>query len=56
MGDAAFFRLLRAWPAAHRHGNASTQDFTAFCAQFTAKDLTPLFTTWLYGRAKPGHL
>jgi aminopeptidase N len=56
MGDAAFFRLLRAWPAAHRHGNASTQDFTAFCTQFTAKDLTALFTTWLYGRAKPGHL
>jgi aminopeptidase N len=56
LGDSAFFRLLRAWPAAHPYGNASTQDFTAFCARFTAEDLTPLFATWLYGHAKPAHL
>jgi aminopeptidase N len=56
LGDGTFFRLLRAWPAQHRYGNASTADFTAFCARFTGRDLTPLFRTWLYGSAKPAHL
>ncbi|MEC3998347.1 M1 family metallopeptidase [Actinacidiphila sp. DG2A-62] len=56
LGDKAFFRMLRAWPAAHPYGNASTQEFTAFCADFTGKNLTPLFATWLYGRARPAHL
>ncbi|MFI1098009.1 M1 family metallopeptidase [Streptomyces sp. NPDC020917] len=56
LGDAEFLRLLRAWPAEHRYGNASTADFTAFCAKFTGRDLTPVFRTWLYGAAKPAHL
>jgi aminopeptidase N len=56
LGDTAFSALLRAWPAAHRQGNASTADFTAFCRRYTKRDLTPLFDTWLYGRAKPSQL
>ncbi|WP_245791417.1 M1 family metallopeptidase [Actinacidiphila rubida] len=56
LGDAEFLRLLRAWPAQHAYGNASTADFTAFCAHFTGRDLTPLFHTWLYDAAKPAHL
>lgn len=56
LGDSAFFRLLKDWPAAHRHGNASTADFTAFCARYTSRDLSPLFATWLYGYAKPPRL
>ncbi|SEG77607.1 Peptidase family M1 [Actinacidiphila yanglinensis] len=56
LGPSAFGRLLKEWPAAHRHGNASTAQFTAFCARFTSKDVTPLFRTWLYGAAKPSHL
>ncbi|WP_329362601.1 M1 family metallopeptidase [Streptomyces sp. NBC_00669] len=56
LGASAFDRLLKAWPAAHRHGNASTADFTAFCARFTSRDLRPLFATWLYGAERPAHL
>lgn len=56
MGEAAFAKLLRGWPAAHSHGNASTADFTAYCAGLTTRDLTPLFATWLYGSAKPARL
>lgn len=56
LGEAAFATLLRGWPAAHPGGNASTADFTAFCRTLTTKDLTPLFDTWLYGKAKPAGL
>ncbi len=56
LGDTAFATLLRGWPAAHLHGNASTADFTAYCAGLTTRDLTPLFATWLYGTAKPARL
>ncbi|MDX6355941.1 MAG: hypothetical protein QOF98_2844 [Streptomyces sp.] len=56
LGASAFATLLRTWPAAHAGGNASTADFTAFCGRLTTKDLTPLFDTWLYGKAKPGGL
>ncbi|BBB01631.1 putative metallopeptidase [Actinacidiphila reveromycinica] len=56
LGAAVFGRLLKQWAAAHRHGNASTADFTAFCARLTSRDLRPLFATWLYGAARPAHL
>jgi aminopeptidase N len=56
LGDPAFLRLLKDWPAAHRHGNASTADFTAFCARYTSRDLKPLFDTWLYGVGRPAQL
>ncbi|WP_329139600.1 M1 family metallopeptidase [Streptomyces sp. NBC_01476] len=56
LGATAFATLLRTWPAAHRYGNVSTADFTAFCGRLTTKDLTPLFATWLYGRTKPARL
>ncbi|MFC4031409.1 M1 family metallopeptidase [Streptomyces polygonati] len=56
LGDKAFAALLRDWPAAHPHGNASTAEFAAFCGRLTGKDLSPLFSTWLYGGAKPARL
>ena len=56
LGDTAFTTLLRTWPAARRHANASTADFTAFCRHLTSHDLTPLFATWLYGTSRPAHL
>jgi aminopeptidase N len=56
MGEEAFFALLRTWPAAYAGRNAGTADFTAFAQRMTPHDLTPLFRTWLYGRAKPAHL
>lgn len=53
VGDDAFFALVRGWARAHRHGNASTADFTAFAQQRTDRDLTALWDAWLYGSEKP---
>ncbi|WP_262387027.1 M1 family metallopeptidase [Streptomyces sp. TRM49041] len=53
VGDDAFFALLKGWAAEHRHGNASTEDFTAYVEEETGEDLTELWDTWLYGEGKP---
>ncbi|AXE79276.1 M1 family metallopeptidase [Streptomyces atratus] len=51
--DKRFFALVRGWTRAHRHGNASTADFTAYVEKATGQDLTALWNTWLYGRSRP---
>lgn len=51
--DKRFFALVRGWTKAHRHGNASTADFTAYVEKTTGLDLTDLWNTWLYGRSRP---
>lgn len=51
--DKRFFALVRGWTKAHRHGNASTADFTAYAKKTTGMDLTDLWNTWLYGRSRP---
>ncbi|MFF7194750.1 M1 family metallopeptidase [Streptomyces sp. NPDC008079] len=56
LGPTAFATLLRTWPAARRHGNATTADFTAFCQRLTPHDLTPLFTAWLHTTHHPSSL
>ncbi|WP_437097655.1 M1 family metallopeptidase [Streptomyces flavidovirens] len=53
VGDDAFYDIVRGWTAAHRHGNASTDDFTAYVEKKSGKDLTNLWNTWLYGENKP---
>ncbi|MER5933829.1 M1 family metallopeptidase [Streptomyces sp. NPDC002054] len=53
VGDKAFFDLLRGWAAEHRHGNASTADFTAYAEQKTGHDLDKVWKTWLYGEDRP---
>ncbi|MGV9354337.1 M1 family metallopeptidase [Streptomyces misionensis] len=56
VGDKAFFAFLRAWPAAHRHGNASTADFTAYVQKrFPGVDFGEIWRDWLYGEGKPAH-
>lgn len=56
VGDATFFRILRDWPQKHRHGNASTADFTSYAEQESGKNLAGVWKTWLYGYGgtKPG--
>ncbi|MEU3883855.1 M1 family metallopeptidase [Streptomyces californicus] len=51
--DEAFFALVRAWTQEHRHGNASTEDFTAYVEEETGEDLTGLWDAWLYGGSRP---
>ncbi|MFF0017685.1 M1 family metallopeptidase [Streptomyces sp. NPDC005374] len=54
VGDKAFAALVRGWAAAHRHGNADTDDFTTYVEhQAPDKDFTPIWDDWLYGDGKP---
>ncbi|WP_428986112.1 M1 family aminopeptidase [Streptomyces pyxinae] len=53
VGDEAFFRLLKGWPADHRGGNASTEDFTRYAERTTGKDLSAVWEVWLYGDERP---
>ncbi|MFD5618530.1 M1 family metallopeptidase [Streptomyces yangpuensis] len=53
VGDEKFFALLRGWAADHRHGNASTADFTAYAQERTGHDLKKVWDVWLYGKARP---
>jgi len=53
VGDETFFALLRAWAAAHRHGNADTADFIALAERMSGERLGDLFDAWLYTARKP---
>lgn len=53
VGDPVFFRILKGWPTDHRHGNATTEDFTRYAEQRAGRDLTDLWDTWLYGGGRP---
>ncbi|MFD3718845.1 M1 family metallopeptidase [Streptomyces sp. NPDC058674] len=54
VGDGAFFDMVRGWAAEHRHGNASTADFTAYAQERTGRDLKTVWDVWLYGKDRPG--
>jgi aminopeptidase N len=41
VGDDTLFTILRAWPAEHRHANASSEDFVALCSRVAGRDLGP---------------
>ncbi|MFH8438828.1 M1 family metallopeptidase [Streptomyces sp. NPDC018007] len=51
--DEAFFALVRGWTEQYRHGNASTDDFTAYVEQRTGRDLAGLWDAWLRGGSRP---
>jgi aminopeptidase N len=53
IGAPAFFTILRAWVAQHRHGNASTADFIALAEQESGADLGSFFEAWLDARERP---
>ncbi|MFF8845728.1 M1 family metallopeptidase [Streptomyces sp. NPDC015127] len=53
VGDDAFFGIVRGWAAEHRHGNASTDDFTAYAEERSGKDLAEVWDVWLYGDGRP---
>lgn len=56
VGDDAFYDLIQGWAAAHRHGNASTADFTAYVQeQAPDHDFTAIWRDWLYGEGRPAH-
>ncbi|MFC8226675.1 M1 family metallopeptidase [Streptomyces sp. NPDC057287] len=51
--DEAFFGLVRGWLSAHRHGNASTADFTAYADRVSGADLAEVWEHWLDGGSRP---
>ncbi|GAA1838889.1 M1 family metallopeptidase [Actinomadura bangladeshensis] len=53
IGDRDFYRLLEAWPAAHRYGNASTAEFVRFAERLSHKNLDAWAKAWLYSEGKP---
>jgi aminopeptidase N len=53
IGSADFFRLLRRWPALHRHGTATTADLRSLAERLSGRRLGHLFQVWLEVGAKP---
>ncbi|OLT29224.1 metallopeptidase [Actinomadura sp. CNU-125] len=53
IGDRDFYRFLKAWPAAHEGGNASTEDFVRFAERISHENLDAWAKTWLYSPGKP---
>ncbi|MYW64350.1 M1 family peptidase [Streptomyces sp. SID8379] len=53
LGDAAFFRMLRAWPVVHRHGVVSTRMFAAHVERFAPGPVDALFEAWVYRTPLP---
>ncbi|WP_415856219.1 M1 family metallopeptidase [Sinomonas sp. G460-2] len=53
VGDGAFFRILSTYAAAHRYGNATTDDFIHAAESVTGSDLASFFQTWLRDPAAP---
>jgi aminopeptidase N len=52
VGDSAWIRGVRAYYAAHRHGNATTDDLRASMEQAHGSDLRWFFDQWL---TRPGY-
>ncbi|TCP53133.1 peptidase M1-like protein [Tamaricihabitans halophyticus] len=53
IGDAAFFELLRTWPAERANGTGSVHDMIAMAERISGKQLDKLFDTWLFTPGKP---
>ena len=53
IGDEAFFKILKDWPATYGGKNASFDDFEAFVNQETGQDHTAFIDAWFRGRKIP---
>jgi aminopeptidase N len=53
LGDAAFFRGVRAYYRAHLHGNATTEDLRRALEQSSGQPLRAFFARWVYGAGHP---
>ncbi|GGQ66151.1 M1 family metallopeptidase [Couchioplanes azureus] len=49
IGEGPFFALLKSWPAEHRDGNVTTEQFVAAAEKASGKDLDSFFQGWLFG-------
>lgn len=53
LGDEAFFQGLRAYYAAHRDANATTEDLRAALEKSSGKNLKEFFARWVYSAGHP---
>jgi aminopeptidase N len=53
IGDATFFRLLRAWYAQNKYGNVTTSDFIALAERKSGRNLHHFFQVWLFKEGRP---
>ncbi|MFL6144000.1 MAG: M1 family metallopeptidase [Labedaea sp.] len=53
IGEDAFNRVLREWPAKHKDGNASWPEFEVFVQQTANQDLHEFFDVWFRGTERP---
>jgi aminopeptidase N len=53
VGDADFWRIVRAWYARNRNGHGSTAEFVALAERISGEQLDALFNAWLFTATKP---
>ena len=53
LGEEEFWSGVRAWPEAHRNGNAAYDDITTWWSERTGEDLSSFFDAWLLGETSP---
>jgi len=53
LGDEAFFKGLRDYYAAHKEGNATTEDLRAALEKASGKPLKEFFARWIYDSGHP---
>jgi|1186.fasta_scaffold05695_2 aminopeptidase N len=53
VGDAVFFRIMRAWAQDNRFGTVTTAQFVALAQRLSGQDLRQFFDVWLYQPGKP---
>jgi aminopeptidase N len=55
LGDAVFFRGVRAYYRAHKDANATTEDLRAALERASGTDLREFFARWVYGSGHPAY-
>ena len=55
LGDAEFWRLVRAWPRSHSGGNADYAGIVRWWSQRSGQDLAPVFDAWLRSADLPAN-
>jgi aminopeptidase N len=53
IGEDAFNRVLKEWPAQHKDDNASWTEFEKFTADIAGKDLSGFFKAWFHDGTQP---
>lgn len=53
LGAKLFWKLVRSWVAAHRHGNVTTAAFVRHATKVSGRNLDGFFTAWLSAAKRP---